>query len=177
MKLVLGVYMPTAGDIYFDTENGNVAADVSTRSLFSYVPQGNMLFSGSLYDNVTFIKTDATEREIERALEISCSEEFVSALPDGLYTAVGENGVGLSEGQVQRIAIARAVLTGAHVLILDEATSALDENTERRVLNNLKTLDDVTLIIISHKKAAYSICDKEITVRNRKIIVSDVKAD
>lgn len=178
VKMLLGVYAPTSGELFIDCgEKGKIPADCSVRPLFSYVPQGNMLFSGSLYDNVTFIKTDATEREIERALEISCSEEFVSALPDGLYTAVGENGVGLSEGQVQRIAIARAVLTGAHVLILDEATSALDENTERRVLNNLKTLDDVTLIIISHKKAAYSICDKEITVKNRKIIVSDVKGD
>ena len=178
VKMLLGVYAPSSGELFIDCgEKGRIPADCSVRPLFSYVPQGNILFSGSLYDNVTFIKTDATEREIERALEISCSEEFVSALPDGLYTAVGENGVGLSEGQVQRIAIARAVLTGAHVLILDEATSALDENTERRVLNNLKTLDDVTLIIISHKKAAYSICDKEITVRNRKIIVSDVKAD
>ena len=96
-------------------------------------------------------------------------------LPDGLETVVGENGVGLSEGQIQRIAVARAVLAGAHIMILDEATSALDENTESKVLSELKTLKNVTLIIISHKKAAYGICDKEISVKAGKIAVKELK--
>lgn len=175
VKMLLGVYAPTAGELYIKTSDGKVAADVSARTLFSYVPQGNMLFSGTLRDNVTFVKSDATEEEIAKALEISCSSDFVKELPDGLETVVGENGVGLSEGQIQRIAVARAVLAGAHIMILDEATSALDENTESKVLSELKTLENVTLIIISHKKAAYAICDKEISVKAGKIAVKELK--
>ena len=175
VKMLLGVYAPTAGELYIKTSDGKVAADVSARTLFSYVPQGNMLFSGTLRDNVTFVKSDATEEEIAKALEISCSSDFVKELPDGLETVVGENGVGLSEGQIQRIAVARAVLAGAHIMILDEATSALDENTESKVLSELKTLKNVTLIIISHKKAAYGICDKEISVKAGKIAVKELK--
>ena len=128
-----------------------------------------MLFSGTLKDNVTFIRADASEQEIEFALKVSCADEFISNLPNGLDTEVGENGVGLSEGQVQRIAIARAILTKAPVILLDEATSALDENTEAKVLDNLKSLEDVTLIIVSHKKAALGICNRRIRIENKKI--------
>lgn len=175
LKILLGVYAPTSGELYLDCETKKITADASVRSVFSYVPQGNMLFSGTVKDNVTFIKSDATEEEISRALKISCSEAFVKDLPDGLNTVVGENGAGLSEGQIQRLAIARAVLVGAPVLLLDEATSALDEATEASLLSNLKQLKDVTLIIISHKKAAFDICDKRITVKDGKIVVSNVK--
>ena len=176
VKMLLGVYAPNSGELYIDLgESGKIPADASARSLFSYVPQGNMLFSGTLRDNVTFVNSDASETEIAAALKASCSEDFVNSLPDGLETEVGENGIGLSEGQIQRIAIARALLTGAHVLILDEATSALDEKTEEAVLNNLKGLHDITLILISHKKAAFGICDKEITVKKGKIVTSIIK--
>lgn len=176
VKMLLGVYAPNSGELYIDLgESGKIPADASARSLFSYVPQGNMLFSGTLRDNVTFVNSDASETEIAAALKASCSEDFVNSLPDGLETEVGENGIGLSEGQIQRIAIARALLTGAHVLILDEATSALDEKTEEAVLNNLKGLRDITLILISHKKAAFGICDKEITVKKGKIVTSIIK--
>ena len=171
IKLMLGVYPLDDGRIYIDGKNENVDLDNTTRTLFSYVPQGNMLFSGSLRDNVTFIKENATEQEIDRALEISCAKEFVSALPQGLDTVVGENGVGLSEGQIQRIAIARAVLCDAPVILLDEATSALDEETERKVLDNFKGIENVTLIIISHKKAAAGICNKIIKIKDKKIFV------
>ncbi len=169
IKLMLGVYAVDGGKIYLDLDDGRIETDRSARSLFSYVPQGNMLFSGSLKDNVTFIKENATEEEIQRALRISCAEEFVSKLPNGLDTIVGENGVGLSEGQIQRIAIARAVLCDAPIILLDEATSALDEETEKNVLDNLKELKDVTLIIVSHKKAAMSICNKRIKIKNKQI--------
>lgn len=168
MKLMLGVYPPDEGEIYVDGDNGKTVLGANTRSLFSYVPQGNMLFSGTLKDNVTFIKEDATDEEIEKALEISCAKEFVDTLPHGLDTVVGENGVGLSEGQIQRIAIARAVLCNAPILLLDEATSALDEETEKKVLDNFKKLDDVTLIIVSHKKAAITICNKVIKIKDKK---------
>lgn len=168
IKLMLGVYQVEKGQVYIDGES-KLNLGVGTRSIFSYVPQGNMLFSGTLKDNVTFIRDGADQKEIERALEISCAAEFINALPNGLDTVVGEHGVGLSEGQVQRIAIARAVLTGAPVILLDEATSALDEQTEKTVLDNLRALDGVTLIIISHKKAALSICNRVIEIKGKKI--------
>ena len=141
---------------------------------FSFVPQGNMLFSGTLKDNVTFIMENATDEQIERALKISCADEFVNALPDGLMTKVGESGVGLSEGQIQRIAIARAILCDSPIILLDEATSALDEQTEKRLLDNLKQLKDVTLIIISHKKAAEKICNRKIRV-DKGIILENLQ--
>lgn len=174
LKLLLGVYEPSRGKIYIDCEKKQLAVGADVRPLYSYVPQGNMLFSGTLRDNVTFVNGNATEEEIRRALEIACADTFVSELPDGLDTVVGENGMGLSEGQIQRVAIARAMLVGAHVLLLDEATSALDEETEERLLCNLKKLKDVTLIIISHKKAAFAVCDKEITVKKGKISVKTI---
>ncbi len=168
-KLLLGVYEPEGGEIYFDAGVEKITAGVCTRSVFSYVPQGNMLFSGTLRDNVTFIKSDASEARIEDALKISCVSDFLGELPEGLETRVGENGVGLSEGQIQRVAIARAVLCDAPVILLDEATSALDAQTELKVLNNLKQLRNKTLIIISHRKAALGICDSELRLEGGKI--------
>jgi ATP-binding cassette subfamily B protein len=170
IKLLMGVYSPDDGELYADLNDEKVSFGVGTRSLFSFVPQGNMIFSGTLRDNVTFIKSDASEKEIENALRISEAESFIKELPKGLDTVVGEDGVGLSEGQVQRIAIARAVLANRPIMLLDESTSALDEETERKVLDNLKTLKDITLIIISHKKAAAKICNRKIKVRDKKFI-------
>ena len=169
IKLMLGVYATDEGGVYFDTENGRVDLDSNTRAMFSYVPQGNMLFSGTIRDNVTFIKSDATEEEINKAIEIACADEFINILPKGLDTVVGENGVGLSEGQIQRVAIARAVLVGAPIMLLDEATSALDERTEQKVLNNLSQIEGATLFVISHKKAVYSICNRVISISGKKI--------
>ena len=170
VKLMLGVYSAKEGRIYADLEDGELDLNSTTRTLFSYVPQGNMLFSGTLKDNVTFIKQDATEEEIERALKVSCVKDFIDELPFGLQTMVGENGVGLSEGQIQRVAIARAILCDAPIILLDEATSALDEATESNLLNNLKELEDITLIIISHKKAAEKICNRKIKVSSKGIV-------
>ncbi len=169
MKLMLGVYVPDSGEIAVDLVDGKINLSANTRSLFSYVPQGNMLFSGTLRDNVTFINENVTEEEIDRVLEISCAKQFIDELPQGLNTVVGENGVGLSEGQIQRVAIARALLSNAPILLLDEATSALDEETEKVVLDNLRMLKNITLIIISHKKAALSICNKIIKLKDKKI--------
>ncbi|MBR2505124.1 MAG: ABC transporter ATP-binding protein [Elusimicrobiaceae bacterium] len=170
VKLMLGVYPVENGTVAIDGQDCEIPLDANTRALFSYVPQGNMLFSGSLKDNVTFIRSDATEEEIRFALKVSCADGFVDELPKGLDTEVGENGVGLSEGQIQRIAIARAILTKAPVILLDEATSALDEQTEAKVLDNLRSLDGITLIIVSHKKAALGICNRRIQIKGRKII-------
>lgn len=168
MKLLLGVYSPLEGSLYFNCGNQKINVDESTRSLFSYVPQGNMLFSGTIRDNVTLIKGDATDEEIEFALKVSMANDFVNALPNGLDTQVGENGLGLSEGQIQRLAIARAVLTKAPVLLLDEATSSLDEQTEKQVISNLLKLKDSTIVLISHRHSAAEMCDRIINVVDKR---------
>lgn len=168
LKLLLGVMSPQEGEIRLVTDSSQRQVDRDTRKLFSYVPQGNMLLSGTLRENITFM-CEGSDEEIDRAIRLSCSDEFVSQLPDGLETVVGERGLGLSEGQIQRIAIARAILYDAPILLLDEATSALDEATEERLLKNLRALNNRTCIIITHKPAALNVCNKEIRIEDRKI--------
>lgn len=175
MKMMLGVLHPSIGKVYFNTENGCFAPSKKYRNLFSYVPQGNMLLSGTIYENITFMSSDKTDEEIQRAIRLSCSEEFINELPDGLNTVIGERGRGLSEGQVQRLAIARAILHDAPIILLDEATSALDEATEERVLKNIRSIENITCVIVSHKKAALAVCDKEIRIENKKFNVIDLR--
>ena len=174
MKMMLGVLHPSAGTVYFNTENGAFAPGKKYRNLFSYVPQGNMLLSGTIYENITFMSPDKTEEEIKNAIRLSCSEEFINELPDCLDTVIGERGRGLSEGQVQRLAIARAILHDAPIIQFDEATSALDEATEEKVLNNIRSIEGITCVIVSHKKAALAVCDKEIRIENKKFNVIDL---
>lgn len=170
LKLLLGVFNVNSGSIYLNTDNSKIFIDKNTRKLFSYVPQGNMLISGTIKDNITFINPSATDDEIAKAIEISCAKQFIDELPLGIETVIGEKGMGLSEGQIQRLAIARSLLANSPVLLLDEATSALDEQTEKQFLTNLKTLDNITCFIVSHKKAALDICNKSIKIKNGKII-------
>ena len=173
LKLILGVYNVSQGEIFVESKNKKITIDGSKRNMFAYVPQGNALFSGTLYENISFINDNATKEQIDRALDVSCSIDFIKDLPLGLQTEIGEQGEGLSEGQVQRIAIARAILSDAPVLLLDEATSALDEDTEKRVLEKLKGLKDKTLVIITHKKAALSVCNRKIKIKKGEIIESE----
>lgn len=170
LKLLLGVFNLNSGSITLETDSGSIPIDKNTRKLFSYVPQGNMLISGTIRDNITFINQNASDEEIEQAIRISCSKQFIDELPSGIETVIGEKGLGLSEGQVQRLAIARSLLANAPVILLDEATSALDENTEKEFLQNLKKLKNVTCIIVSHKMAALEICNKKIQIKDGKII-------
>ena len=142
--------------------------------MFSYVPQGNFLLSGTIRDNIAFVSDKSDDEKIIQAAKIACAYDFISRLPDGLDTVVGENGKGLSEGQIQRIAIARAVYSNAPVIIFDEATSALDADTEGQLLKTLKTLKNKTCILISHKMAAKVICNKEIIIQNKKIISHEI---
>ncbi|MGN0560796.1 MAG: ABC transporter ATP-binding protein [Candidatus Fimenecus sp.] len=165
-KLLLGVLTPDGGEITVTAGGRTYPADKNTRGLFAYVPQGNLLFSGTVRDNIRFIKEDATDEEVLRAAKIACADTFIDELPAGLDTLLGEGGSGLSEGQMQRIAVARAILTDAPVLLLDEATSALDEETEARLLQNIRALENKTCLIISHKKAAYAVCTRELTVKD-----------
>ena len=173
LKLLLGVFKVEGGSIELDFGDEKIEVDNKTRRLFSYVPQGNFLLSGTIRENITFINDDVSEEEIEEAIRISCSDAFVSELPDGLETVIGERGIGLSEGQLQRLAIARSLLSKAPIILLDEATSALDEETEKRFLTNLKMLENKTCIIVSHKKAALEICNKHVQIIDSKIVVEE----
>lgn len=129
------------------------------RNLFSYVPQGNQLMSGTIKDVVCF-SSDFDENKVWKALDIACASDFVKKLPDGLDTVLKEQGAGISEGQMQRLAIARAIYSNRPILLLDEATSALDIDTEKDLLNNLKNIKDMTVIIITHRLEALSICNR-----------------
>lgn len=174
-KLLVGVVLPDKGEIYIKCGEKKYGIDKYMRGLFAYVPQGNMLFSGTIRDNIQFFNGSASDEDIMRAVKISCAEEFVNELPDGLDTVLLENGHGLSEGQIQRLAIARAVLTDAPILLLDEATSALDEKTEKQVLSNIRELKNKTCVIISHKTAAFEICDTELRIADKKISMQKLR--
>ena len=134
------------------------------RPIFSYVPQGNQLMSGRIRNVVAFTDGGSANDDdaVWNALRVACAEEFVRTLPLGLDTVLGERGSGLSEGQMQRIAIARAVFSGRPVLLLDEATSALDAPTEKQLLANLRAMTDKTVIIITHRAETAAVCDREV---------------
>ena len=169
LKLLLGIFQPASGRLLLAGEGEPLVLDRSTRRMFSYVPQGNLLLSGSLRDNLTIVRPQATAEEIEQAVYVSAMDEYLPQLPEGLDTRLGENGAGLSEGQAQRLAIARAVLGGAPILLLDECTSALDEATEQKVLQRLKALPERTCIAVTHRPAAIALCDWRLEVLDGKI--------
>lgn len=169
LKLLLGIYRPDAGVLYVRTGGERVQLSRAARRLFAYVPQGNLLLSGTLRENLTIVRPDAAQQEIDRAVYVSAMDEYLPHLPDGLETVLGENGAGLSEGQAQRLAIARAVLSGAPILLLDECTSALDEKIEQMVLTRLKALPDRTCIAVTHRTAAITLCDWQLEVADGKI--------
>ena len=171
-KLLLGIYRPTEGEIYLQGD-ATERLTAAYRSLFAYVPQGNFLFSGTIYENLTFF-CDETDNEaiadkIKSALQTACAE-FVWELPEGLNTSLTEHGGGLSEGQLQRLAVARAILSDRPILLLDEATSALDGDTEKALLENVKNLQDKTCLIVTHRPAALAIADGVLHIENRMII-------
>lgn len=160
IRLMLSLIYATEGDIYI-TDNKGKQHTGNFRNLISYVPQGNTLFSGTIEDNLRFANLKASSKEIEESLINSCSFDFINSLEKGLNTVIGEGAVGLSEGQAQRLAIARAFIRKTPILILDEATSALDAETELKVLNSIKNLSHKpTCIIITHRHSTLSICDK-----------------
>lgn len=173
MKLLLGVYSPREGRVTVCGSDKQLEAGASARRLFAYVPQGNLLLSGTIRENIAFFKKDADDALIMRAARTACAEEFINSLPAGLDSVIGEHGMGLSEGQAQRLAVARALLTDAPVLLLDEATSALDADTERRLLENLRSGGFETVVIITHKPAALSVCSKQLRIENGHIILKN----
>lgn len=162
MKLLMGVYKPDAGERYIeDLEGKRQSLDNKWRRMFAYVPQGNQLMSGTIREIVSFADNSrrSDDTAIRHALKIACAN-FIDELDDGIDTMLGERGTGLSEGQIQRIAIARAIFSESPILLLDEATSALDEVTERQLLENLRGMTDRTVIIVTHRPAALSICNR-----------------
>ena len=169
LRLLLGLLRPEDGQIWLKDEEGNrypLGAD--TRHCFSYVPQGNTVIAGTVAENLRMGKEDASDDELRSALEAACAWEFVKDLPLGMDTPIGEGGKGLSEGQAQRLSIARALVRNAPVLLLDEVTSALDRDTELRVLQNL-TNRGVTTLLTTHRLSVLSQCARVYRVEDGKV--------
>lgn len=170
LKLLMSLYSLDSGEQYIKGRNKDGICEYPLtarwRGLFAYVPQGNQLMSGTIREVVAFGDKEKMGQEelLDQALRIACADEFVYTLENGLDTVLGERGGGLSEGQMQRLAIARAVFSGHPILMLDEATSALDERTEQKLLKNLKAMTDKTVLIVTHRLAVLDICDKRVVM-------------
>lgn len=171
LRLLLGIIKPDSGNLYITDNNLNkVKVSASTRGLFSYVPQGNTLFSGTVAENLRAVKSDATDGEIIEALKTACADKFILELPLGINTPLKELGGGFSQGQIQRICIARALLADKPILLLDEATSALDIKTEQKVLENIMASKNIrTCIITTHRLSVIEISDRIYNVNKEKV--------
>ncbi len=171
IRLIMSFMSEYEGNItYYNNHHEEIRANASTREFISYVPQGNTLFSGTIRENIRMGKLDATEEELTEALKMSAAYEFVQELPNGIDTVIGERGHGISEGQAQRIAIARALIKKAPFLILDEATSSLDPQTELAVLEGIRKLEPKpTCLIITHRLSVLPYCDRRIRIEEKKI--------
>lgn len=178
LRMILGLLHPNQGTAQLVTQDGEtVPIHADTRRYFSYVPQGNTLMSGTIANNLRVVKEDATEEEIQRALETACAWEFVQKMPDGIHSLLGTRGRGVSEGQAQRISIARAVLRDAPILLLDEATSALDVATERQVLRNIMHRHpNKTCIVTTHRPSVLNLCQRIYRVIDTKVTQLDEQA-
>ena len=162
IRLILGLVHPDSGRVWLRASDGReIDMNADTRYLFAYVPQGNTILSGTIAENLRMVKEDATDEEIVDALKTACAWDFVSKLPDTINSSIGERGRGFSEGQAQRIAIARALLRDAPILLLDEATSALDVTTERQVLRNIiQQKPNKTCIVTTHRPTVLNMCQR-----------------
>lgn len=162
LRLILGLITPTEGEVSFISNDGKtLSSSFSTRRICSYVPQVNSIFYGTVAENLRTVKPEATDEELIKSLKIAEAWDFVSALPDGINAVIGERNNNLSEGQAQRISIARAILRNAPVLIMDEATSSLDTDTEKRVLKNILGTDSNRICIITtHRPSMLKYCSR-----------------
>lgn len=171
LRLLLSLISPNEGSICVFSGEDELEMSPSTRKLFSYVPQGNTMFSGTIAENMRNVKPDATEEEIVEALKMACAWEFVSRLGDGIHAKVGERGGGFSEGQAQRLSIARSLIRKSPILLMDEATSALDVATERTVLKNiLRDSYPRTCILTTHRPTVLSMCSRVYAIKDKQCI-------
>jgi ATP-binding cassette, subfamily B, bacterial len=172
IRLIMGFLTPLKGEITVIDEEGNeLPITAGAREYMSYVPQGNTLMSGTIADNLRMGKPDATKEDMWKALLAASAEKFIRDMPEGVETKIGENGLGLSEGQAQRISIARALIRKVPLLILDEATSSLDEKTELEVLRNIRALKpSPTCILITHRYSVLQFCDRELEIKEGRIL-------
>ncbi len=168
-KILLGLYPQTSGRLYIKTEDGEIDIDSATRALFAYVPQGNLLISGTLRENIKFGNADISDEAMVYAAKAACIYDFIQTLPEGFDTQIRERGSGISEGQMQRIAVARALCCDAPILILDECTSALDSKTEEEMLGNISKMTSKMIFFISHKNATLSVCDTRLGISDGQI--------
>ena len=166
-KLLLGLYAQNDGLIYF---NDGTIIDAGTRKMFAFVPQGNMILSGTIKENITLCNNNINDEEIIKATKAAQIYDFIDSLPNGFDTEISERGIGLSEGQIQRIAIARALLTDAPILLLDESTSALDEQLEEALLSSLKSMSDKTVLFITHRNKPTDISDAIFHLEDKRFI-------
>lgn len=162
LRLVLGLMSPTEGKLCFESDDGETLdASFSTRRLCSYVPQVNSIFYGTVAENLRVMKPEASDEELEEVLKIADAWDFVLTLPNGIETVIGERNNNLSEGQAQRISIARAILRNSPVLLMDEATSSLDTETEKKVLKNImKTDSNRICILTTHRPSMLKYCSR-----------------
>lgn len=170
LRLILSVLRPQEGELQVVASDGEAMVVAPfTRRFFSYVPQGNTMFSGTIAENMRNVKPDATDEEIIEVLKTACAWEFVEKLPDGIYASIKERGGGFSEGQAQRLSIARALLLKAPILLLDEATSALDVKTEREVLKNIMSDDSPrTCIVTTHRPTVLTMCNRVYGIEEKR---------
>ena len=170
LRLLLGLVKPQSGKATLSAKGKTTEISSATRRIFTYVPQEKAMFSGTVAEMLRLFSPEATDEEINAALKAACAYDFVAALPEGINTPLGERGAGFSEGQNQRLAIARAVLRKAPVLLLDEATSALDLETERRVLENITALcRGKTLIVMTHRESVLPLCNSVYRISGGKV--------
>ena len=171
LRILLGLYHPKAGAVTVSNPGyETIPISSGTRCLFSYIPQGNTLFSGTIADNMKMLRPDASDEEIIEVLKTACAWEFVAQLENGIHTEVSEGGNRFSEGQKQRLSIARALMAKAPVLLLDEATSALDMVSEKKVLRNILHRDPLqTIIVTAHRPSVLSICDRVYKIQEGRI--------
>lgn len=174
LRVLLGLVSVKGGNVWAESGEKRLPITPAARKLFAYVPQGNTMMSGTIRENLTLLNAEVTEREIWNVLEDVCAEEFVQKLPAGLDTYLKERGGGLSEGQLQRLSIARAMLCDAPVLLLDEATSALDVATERRLLRNvMESTRNKTCIVTTHRPSVLSMCTRVYRISEEEITQMD----
>ena len=177
LRLILALLKPQSGEAMLVSgkeKNNKMPIAPYTRCVFSYVPQGNTMFSGTIRENLKRVREDATDEELVAALKAACAWDFVSKLPEGLSSPIQERGGGLSEGQAQRLAIARALIRRSPILLLDEATSALDVETERMVLKNIMKEEYArTCIVTTHRPTVLSMCDRVYGISDHKCVPLD----